>query len=207
MKLEFVTYENLLKGENKYSLEMIREIFSKFIDALTLFVNDFSDELEKQYNINDFKSRVFLDEERAKQSVLEALDDLKRLKDFHPVKNPNRIKYASYISYWWLQRKPLYIKTDSLNLSDDLVQRLINFNEFFLVTYVLNELFDKNMIECMCSNNKDKILYYDQEWAQVQNYLFYFFCYRTNSPKTIEAFLRGSILHPFWARNKDVGLL
>lgn len=204
MRLEFVTYENLLSGEHCYTMDMIKETFSELIDALTSFSLNFSSSLITNYGINDFKDRILLDEERALQAVLEALDDLKRLKDFHPVKNPNRIKYASYLAYWWLQRKPLYVNVESLNLADDLIQRLINFNEFFLVTYVLNELFNCDELECTCG--QQKINDYDNEWVQVQNYLFYFFCYRTNSPKTIEAFLRGSILHPLWKRNKDVGL-
>lgn len=203
MKLEFVTYENLLSGDHCYTMDMIKEIFSEFIDALTSFANDFSDSLLQDFGVKDFKNRILLDEERALQAILEALDDLKRLKDFHPVKNPNRIKYASYLAYWWLQRKPLYVNVDKINLDDDLIQRLINFNEFFLVTYVLNELFNCDELECSCMQ---QIKNYDDEWVQVQNYLFYFFCYRTNSPKTVEAFLRGSILHPLWKRNKDVGL-
>lgn len=74
----------------------------------------------------------------------------------------------------------------------------------FFATYVLNELFDRDNLECKC--NADKIHAFDLEWMQVQSYLLYFFTYRANSPKTIEAFLRGSILHPVWLRNKDVGL-
>lgn len=204
MRLEFVTYENLLDGENSYSMDIIKNIFSEFIEALTLFSNDFSDQLGREYGIFDFKNRISLDVDRAIQAVLEALDDLKRLKDFHPVKNPNRIKYASYLAYWWLQRKPVCIDVSNLNLADDLIQYLVNYNEFFLVSYVLNELFDRDNLECKC--NIDKISAFDFEWMQVQSYLLYFFTYRANSPKTIEAFLRGSILHPVWLRNKDVGL-
>ena len=204
MKLEFVTYENLLTGENCYSMDMIEKIFAKFIDALTSFTDDFSSTIELEYNIKEFKKRIFLGSDRAIQAVLEALDDLKRLKDFHPVNNPNKLKYASYLSYWWLQRKPLYVDISKLDLSDSLLQRLVYFNEFFLVTYVLNELFNRDNIICPC--DEELVRKYDSEWVQVQNYLLYFFSYRANSPKSIEAFLHGAILHPLWSRNKDVGL-
>lgn len=87
-------------GEIVTRWALLKMFFSEFIEALTSFSNDFSDQLKKQYYISDFKSRISLDVDRVIQAVLEALDDLKRLKDFHPVKNPNRIKYASYLSYW-----------------------------------------------------------------------------------------------------------
>lgn len=202
MRLKIVTYENLLKGTNKYSAEEIRQIYSNMLDSVLSFIEAFSNQVNEYFGVEDFKSKVYFDDHRAIQAVLEALDDLKRLKDFHPVTNPNKIKYISYLSYWWIQRKPISIDDISIELPEELAVRLYNFNEYFLVTYVLNELFNNKSLSCCC--NDKKIRKYDQQWVQIQEYLFYFFCYRAISPKSIEAFLIGSILHPIWDTNEGV---
>lgn len=44
---------------------------------------------------------------RANQALIDTLEDLKRLKEFHPIHYPNRLKCAAYLAYWWLQRQPL----------------------------------------------------------------------------------------------------
>lgn len=204
MRLKIVTYEDLLKGSNKYSTEEIKQIYSNMLDSVILFIDAFSEQVKEHFGIENFKSKVYFDDHKAIQAVLEALDDLKRLKDFHPVKNPNKIKYASYLSYWWLQRKPISIDEIATELPEDLAVRLYNFNEFFLVTYVLNELFNKDSLTCNCG---DKLKQYDKQWAQIQEYLFYFFCYRAITPKSIEAFLIGSILHPIWDTNEGVTVI
>lgn len=202
MKLEHVSYDTLLNGENKYSIDQIISVYSDLLDSLSIFLKNFAKQIEEVYPKLNFVEHVYLDENRAIQAVLEALDDLKRLKDFHPVDNPNKIKYAAYLSYWFIQRKPLLIH-NVVDISDDIKIRLDNINEYFLATYVLSQVFDRESNPHCCSNEIDK---YRQEWDKISNYLFYFLCYRAISPKSIEAFLIGSVLHPIWNINDGVNL-
>ena len=129
-----------------------------------------------------------------------------RLKEFHPVQYPNRLKCAAYLAYWWLQRQPLTFSVpenkhreffDKVKKED--VARLIHANAFWLVAYVFGELFSADELPCAGENAQ-----FAKQWDIGFDYIFYYFCYRARSPKSIEAFLATTLLHPTWEVKEGV---
>ena len=136
-----------------------------------------------------------------RQVVLYTFSDLKRIKAFHDVGEPNIIKRASYISYWWNMRKPFPIITSkNINLGSDESskmdsQRLLYYNEFFLTAFVHSCIFNKGTILC---DNSDTV---SDEQVIANDFLFYQFCFRIHSAQHIEAYLTAYQYHPRWQPN------
>ena len=68
-----------------------------------------------------------------------------------------------------------------------------------LVAYVFGELFTSTELPCMKENPE-----YEKQWDIEFDYIFYYFCYRASSPKSIEAFLSTTLLHPIWEVKEGV---
>lgn len=51
------------------------------------------------------------------QILIDAIEDLKRIHDFHPINNSNAIKEVAYIGYWWQRRKPVYVDGEISSIS------------------------------------------------------------------------------------------
>ena len=63
---------------------------------------------------------IYISEQLLKQTLIDAFDDLLRLKNYHPTTDPNPIKEMSYIVYWLLRHKPITLMTEEIVLNEKL---------------------------------------------------------------------------------------
>jgi len=80
---------------------------------------------------------------------------------------------------------------------------MTNINELFCATYIMSEIFDLDKLnkECPCSTISEQR---EKEYRTVFNFLYYYLCYRVNSPKSLELFIMGLLLHPNWKVKEEL---
>lgn len=139
------------------------------------------------------------------QALIDAFDDLIRLKKYHPISEPNPIKEMAYIVYWFLKRKPLRLATEGAALSPLLSKEkrvILQFpNEEFCVNMLMNSAFEGRRQVENCSHifdfAKKQVKYFKQ-------FLLYYLSYRLDSPKSLEAIMLGCTIHPIWEVNSVI---
>lgn len=203
MHVQYEKYSELLSESVGFGQKIIDEIIDNVTEQVTLYCQEQDNYYRDTYGI---ELEINYDVLRANQAIIDALEDLKRLKEFHPVEYPNRLKCASYLAYWWLQRQPLTfsVSEDKQKIFFEKVKkediaRVIHANAFWLVAYVFGELFSADELPCAKADSQ-----YQKQWDIALDYIFYYFCYRANSPKGIEAFLATTLLHPTWKVKEGV---
>ena len=77
--------------------------------------------------------KVEISEQLLKQALIDTFDDLLRLTNYHPTKEPNPIKEMAYIVYWLIRRKPIRLVSEDIimdaRLSDMARTRFLFINE------------------------------------------------------------------------------
>ena len=108
------------------------------------------------------------------------------------------------MAYWWLQRQPIHYVLSGADekklitkATKEDISRYIHANAFWLVSYVLGQLFSQKTLSCASKE-------YIEQWNVELDYMFYFYCYRATSPKSIEAMLSTAVLHPIWQVEEGV---
>lgn len=142
------------------------------------------------------------------QILIDAIEDLKRIHDFHPINNSNAIKEAAYIGFWWQRRKPVFIngKISSISIEglnenqlNKIKAKLLFINELCITHYVRPKIFNLvNGSNKLCSTKKNI-----DEWNKARDHFIYFLAYRAESPKSVEEMLMRSTLHPIWPTKQD----
>lgn len=203
MHIQYESYKDILDEKTGFGKKIVDEIVDNVVEQVTAYCQRQAEYYLKQYQI---QLDINYDELRANQAIIDTLEDLKRLKEFHPIQYPNRLKCAAYLAYWWLQRQPLTFsvpddqqKAFFQRASKEDIVRVIHANAFWLVAYVLGELFTCTEKPCLKEHPE-----FDKQWDIEMDYLFYFFCYRATSAKSIEAFLSTTLLHPAWLVKEGV---
>lgn len=196
MKVHYESCKDIFDEEKGFGENCVKEMLEALAAQILAYSNSRRDYYKNAYGIDLI---IHFDELRAVQAVVDALEDLLRIKQFHTVIYPNKLKYAAYLSYWWLQRQPLMF---SINEKDkekffkvatkEDVARIVNVNAHWLVAFVMSMIFSEK--QTVCAQNKAFV----EAWVQECNYIYYYFCYRAISPKSIEAFLSTAIMHPIW---------
>ena len=152
--------------------------------------------------------KICYNENLITQVLIDAIEDLKRVHDFHPINNANAIKEAAYIGYWWQKRKPVHIdgditKVNIEGLSEEQIQKikakLLFINEVCVAHYVQPKIFvlSEGLIS-QCANPKKQA-----DWIKARENFIYFLAYRAESPKSIEVALANETLHPIWKTKQD----
>ncbi len=195
----YIVYKDYEKWINEH--KNWKEPFDNMLDYLMRGIKRQIDALLKKLEENGIDAsnvHIGLSEPTLKQVLIDSYDDLIRLKNFHPIKSPNPIKEISYIVYWFVKRKPIVLMSDEIlvngNLPDDLMDSLAFLNEFFAVKLLLNAAFTGKKQEC---KSVPQELSLKQEQT-LRNYLLYYLVYRLSSPKSLEAILLASTIHPIW---------
>lgn len=134
-----------------------------------------------------------------KQAIIDALDDLLRLKNYHPTDEPNPIKEMSYIVYWLIKRDPIRLVSEDVitdkGLSDIAQKRLLFINEEFGVKLLMNAAFAGRQEKEECSHVYEQA---NKQLKYFKRFLLYYLVYRIDSPKSLEAILLGCTIHPVW---------
>ncbi len=137
-----------------------------------------------------------------KQALIDAFDDLLRLKNYHPTDEPNPIKEMSYIVYWLMRHKPIRLVTEDVVNNSALTPmartKLLFINEEFGVKLLVNSAFEGSIEQKACSHmlnmGRSQIKYF-------KHFLLYYLTYRMDSPKSLEAMMLGCTVHPVWEVN------
>jgi len=201
--IQYEAYKELLSEEKGFGRKIVEDVIDNITEQAVIYCQERGKYYKVEYGID---IEIDYDVLRANQAIIDTLEDLMRLKEFHPVEYPNRLKCAAYLAYWWIQRKPITFSVPEERqveffekVSKEDIARLIHSNEFWLVAFVFGEIFLSDELPCAKGNPE-----FEKQWDIEFDYLFYFFCYRANSAKSIEAFLSTTILHPTWKVKEGV---
>ena len=151
------------------------------------------------------KIKVEFSEVILKQCLIDAFDDLLRLKNYHPTEEPNPIKEMSYIVYWLVRHKPIRLVSEDViyntQLSEIARTRLLFINEEFGVKLLINAAFEGGIEQERCKHmqvvGQSQIKYYKQ-------FLLYYLTYRMDSAKSLEEIMLGCTIHPVWEVNSVI---
>lgn len=81
MHIQYEKYSDLLSEKEGFGLRIINEIIDSITEQITFYCQERYQYYKEKYNIEiDMQYDVF----RANQAIIDALEDLKRLKEFHP---------------------------------------------------------------------------------------------------------------------------
>ena len=137
MHIQYESYKDILDEKTGFGKKIVDEIIDNVVEQVTAYCQQRAEYYSDQYQI---QLDINYDELRANQAIIDTLEDLKRLKEFHPVQYPNRLKCAAYLAYWWLQRQPLTFSIPDdqqeeffKKASKEDIARVIHANAFWLV--------------------------------------------------------------------------
>lgn len=142
---------------------------------------------------------IEISEQLLKQALIDAFDDLLRLTNYHPTKEPNPIKEMSYIVYWLMRRKPIRLITEDLVMNDKLSDmartRFLFINEELGVKLLINAAFIGKKEKGVCEHIHDEA---ERQLKYYKRFLLYYLVYRMDSAKSLEAMMLGCTIHPIW---------
>lgn len=182
------------------------EVVFKYIQELILA----TEKAKKALGDDGEAFNVERNEKLVMQAVIDAVEDLKRIHDFHPIEDANAIKEAAYFSFRLIKRKPMCFTGNLSEISgsskEEIDKRKVNIlfiNEFCAAIYIMPKIFrlKKEVKELdKAYPNMDKL---SNDWKKYFDNLIYFLSYRAESPKSIEAALTSLIMTPKWETNFD----
>ena len=149
--------------------------------------------------------KINLNYQVMRQALIDAFDDLMRLKEYHPTEFPNPIKTMAYYVYWIVKRKPITVINDSIleekRLSDTKKSKILFCNEHYCVQLLVDALFPYLKIDCA---NNDIHNYANEQLNKFKRYMLYFLTYRLESPKSLEAIMLSATINPIWEVDKII---
>ena len=101
MFLEYKDISSIIEPEKGFTEEYVSGLRKKLLSAFMVNSKIFRTDMEK----NGVAFDADISESRIDQVIVDAVQDLKRLKDFHPLDMPNTIKEACYLAYWCIKQK------------------------------------------------------------------------------------------------------
>lgn len=172
------------------------DTYSKLLQAASQYANSLNDMSVKKAGT---PIKVNISEMLLKQALIDAFDDLMRLKDYHLTTDPNRLKEMSYIVFWILRHKPITLETEEIVLNTKINDigraRLLFINESFCIKLLIGATFpsarEKANCQACSAEGKRQLQYF-------KKFLLYYLVYRVDSPKSIEAILLGTTIFPVW---------
>lgn len=147
----------------------------------------------------DVSIKIEISEQLLRQALIDAFDDLLRLINYHPTKEPNPIKEMAYIVYWLVRRKPIRLVSEDVvmneNLSDMARTRFLFINEEFGVKLLFNAAFIGKKEKSICAHAHNEA---ERQLKYYKRFLLYYLVYRMDSAKSLEAMMLGCTIHPIW---------
>lgn len=168
-------------------MDFIRSIYTNFDELVQRFGEDeIRNEIKHCMNsvqafLNKLNSgdKLFVCDDVLTYCILDYLSDIKRLSDFHKIKEVNSIKRTAYYVKWFLHRKPIMINTSE---SED--DNIVYANEKYALSCMLAEIIGANA---------DKQLSEDayKKYEIFVNTLYYHLKYRTTDAQTLEMIIEA----------------
>lgn len=181
----------------------LKEKFQHTYNTIYTAAHEYAVQMNKMVEKRISRSvEIVISEQLLKQSLIDAFDDLLRLKNYHPTDEPNPIKEMAYIVYWLLKHKPIHLISEDIvlnnQLSDMARTRLLFVNEEFGVKLLLNSAFEGRQPKDQCSHMHAEA---NKQLKYFKHFLLYYLVYRLDSPKSLEATMLGCTIHPVWEVN------
>ena len=144
------------------------------------------------------------------QAVINALSDIKRIKEYHSVGNVELIKFAAYIGYWLARAKPFALKLENYAapiqkngvMQCGVFNFCISLNEAFVADFIFAAVFCKDVEADVLSAN-NTCLHMRREHGvkflpseTILSSLHYYLCYRLRGAQELELFLKGLLACP-----------
>lgn len=200
MVVQYLSISDVIN--DKFTEEVVKSYMSEIVLAI---------EKTKEVLIKDNKAlHLAWNNDQVIQVVVDAVEDLKRIQDFHPIKNANAIKEAAYFGYWLIKRKPIYFRDGLENVKgtsqENIDKRKVNFlfaNEYCAMVFMLPKIFTLSKELKDLDRAGIDIDNLTDNWKKYLENLLYFLSYRAESPKAIEAALTGLIMQPKWDAKFD----
>lgn len=143
--------------------------------------------------------KIEISEQLLRQALIDAFDDLLRLTNYHPTKEPNPIKEMAYIVYWLMRRKPIRLVSEDIVMSEKLSDmartRFLFINEEFGVKLLINAAFIGKKEKRVCAHVHNEA---ERQLKYYKRFLLYYLVYRMDSAKSLEAMMLGCTIHPIW---------
>ncbi len=202
MVVKYKTITDVVDKAKGYSEELLISYNKELLLAI--------DQAEAEINKDNPRIKIKYNADVLSQVVVDAVEDLKRIHDFHPIKNANAIKEAAYFGYWFIKRKPIYfsgkisqVKGSNEERIDKNKMSIIFINEFATAIYILPKIFQLSKLDGLFQNNDDAAEKNAEDWKKYFDNLLYHLAYRVESPKSLEAILTSLVLHPHWETVND----
>ncbi len=200
MIVRFVEINDIIDNEKGYTEDIVRSYYTEIILVI--------EKTKKILRKSNAGIKVYYDTNVINQIVVDAVEDLKRIKDFQPIENANAIKEAAYFGFWLNKRKPIHIEGDIYSIegiNDEQTNRQkINcmfINELCTTIYMMPKIFSLSVQADNIKKEQKAVIL--GNWKKYFDYLIYFFAYRAESPNNIEALLTSLIMQPMWKCKSD----
>lgn len=168
-------------------MEFIKPVYTKFDDLIQCI-----GEAEIQNEIKHYMigiqafiekigsiDKLYVCDDVLTYCVMDCLSDIKRLSDFHKIKEVNSIKRTAYYVKWVLRRKPIMINTSS---SDD--DNIVYANEKYALSCMLAEIIGSDAEKHLSEDAYKK-------YEIFVNTLYYHLKYRTIDAQTLEMIIEA----------------
>ncbi len=193
MKRKIDNYKKYF-NDSPQNVERLRKLTDSLKEQSYIFYNN---------NIGDYKISDLIsppNEMLIHEVVINAMIDILRIADFHPVQNPTRYKYAAYVSYWWLRMKPLYPLVHTEKDAGLTAEETIKTVPYTIMTSV-NEIFVTDFIRATVGRQKEykPCIHYKKITDNVNDFLgsfIYFLQYRDFTAKQLELVLKAVNICP-----------
>lgn len=208
MIIKYRGIDNVIDDEKGYTEEYLTEHAYEILHTIDKTARNLMQVPLPNGNKVSLGVEINYNPELITQILIDAVEDLKRIHDFHPINNSNAIKEAAYIGFWWQRRKPVIINGEISSISieglnenqtNKIKAKLLFINELCITHYVRPKIF--NLVSGpykQCSTKKNI-----EEWSKARDHLIYFLAYRAENPKSVEEMLMRSTLHPIWPTKQD----
>lgn len=184
----------------------LQEEFDKNLKYLVRVAKSWEREINRYCKENMVEEvKVNLNLQVMRQALIDAFDDLNRLKEYHDTKYPNPIKIMAYYVYWIVKRKPITIINEDIlldaRLSGTKKSKLLFCNEHYCIQLILDAIFPRLSKNCA---NKKIHTYAEAQLIKFKRYMLYYLTYRLESPKSLEAIMLSATMHPIWQVEKII---
>lgn len=165
IKPNYTKFDDLIQSKGEAEIE--NEI-KHYMNGIQAFINKMGS-TDKLYVCDDILTYC----------VMDCLSDIKRLSDFHKIKEVNSIKRTAYYVKWVLRRKPIMIDT-----SDSEDDNIVYANEKYALSCMLAEII---------GGEAEKKLSEDayKKYEIFVNTLYYHLKYRTIDAQTLEMIIEA----------------
>lgn len=160
---------------NKIAADFVvpKELIEQVVDKDAKFEKRFASllkDMNEFIDANGITGKVKVNHYALCYALVDYFEDIRRLKLFHNIEHINNEKIVAYTSYWLLQRKPIQLLDEDMDL--------LYVNERFVLAYISDFI--------STEEKKSVLLRQESGMRAFKETLFYFLKYRVANANMIE---------------------